>query len=80
MVHKFLGCLADDNGSYSKGRIGGLLIGLVFFSFFIWLIVLSVQIGDKEHNKVIPPSTSKTPVTAATTGMKNRYFHSKYEL
>ena len=74
MVHKYLGCLADDDGSYSKGRIGALLIGLIFFGFFIWLIVLSVQIGNKEHNTVLPPSTT------TTTGMKIFCFHSKYEI
>ena len=79
MVHKYLGCLADDDGSYSKGRIGALLIGLIFFGFFIWLIVLSVQIGNKEHNTVLPTSTSKTPATTTTTGMKIFCFHSKYE-
>ena len=80
MVHKHLGCLADDDGSYSKLRIGGLLIGLVYFSFFIWLIVLSVQIGDKEHNKVIPPSTTETPATATTPGMKIFLFIQKIKL
>ena len=50
MANKCLGCLEED-GNYSKKRIGMLILGLLFLGFFIWLIILSVKIGkiDDEH-------------------------------
>ena len=45
MAHKWLECIAVE-GSYSKARIGMSLMGAIFLAFIIWLIVLSVQIGN----------------------------------
>lgn len=50
MADKWLGCLAVD-GNYSKSRIGMLLMGAIFLGFFIWLIVLSVQINNIDHDE-----------------------------
>ena len=52
MVHKALGCLAEEDGSnYSKARIAMLIVGMIFLGFFIWLIVLSVAINKNEHSE-----------------------------
>jgi len=51
MAHRFLECLAVD-GNYSKARIGALLLAIFSIAFFIWLIVLTVnmsQIDCKEN-------------------------------
>jgi len=48
MAQKCLECLVVD-GNYSKARIGALLLGLISIAFFIWLIVLTVNLDkDKE--------------------------------
>lgn len=49
MVNKYLECLAVE-GNYSKARIGLLLLGIFGFAFFIWLIVLSVELGKIESS------------------------------
>jgi len=47
MAQKCLECLVVD-GNYSKARIGVLLLGLISISFFIWLIVLTVNLSKEE--------------------------------
>merc|ERR1711872_1209929 len=68
MVHEALGCLAEEDGSYSKARIAMLIVGIVFLGFFIWLIVLSVEINNKEHSepKVVTEPTSPSGAPAST--------------
>jgi len=70
MVHKALGCLADEDGSnYSKARIAMLIVGIVLLGFFIWLIVLSVAINKTDHSehKVenVTTSTSRIPTSTS---------------
>jgi len=43
MAQKCLECLVVD-GNYSKARIAGLFLGLISIAFFIWLIVLTVNL------------------------------------
>merc|ERR1711872_75249 len=68
MVHEALGCLAEGDGSYSKARIAMLIVGIVFLGFFIWLIVLSVEINNKEHSehKVVNETTSPSGAPSST--------------
>lgn len=45
MVNKYLECLSVE-GNYSKARIGCLVAAIFSLAAFIWLIVLTVQIGN----------------------------------
>lgn len=47
MAQKCLECLVVD-GNYSKARIAGLFLGLISIAFFIWLIVLTVNL-EKDY-------------------------------
>merc|ERR1712126_395329 len=44
MAAKLLECLAVD-GNYSKARIGALLLAIFSIAYFIWLIVLTVNMS-----------------------------------
>ena len=76
MVSKCLECLAVD-GSYSKSRIGVLVMGILSISLFIGLIVLTVQMKqincDEEEGL---PGWSKYAETqvACDLGEKNLIF------
>jgi len=65
MAQKCFECLVVD-GNYSKARIAGLFLGLISIAFFIWLIVLTVNIGKDDAEGTNEPQDFEWDKIAVT--------------